>query len=91
LDPETDEFLTLLFRQPRRATVVTVAVCLWLLVRLWREGELYGTSGSIFCVWFVVAVATQLFAPNIGVWILGLVAQVALAIALVLKQELSEY
>jgi ABC-type thiamin/hydroxymethylpyrimidine transport system permease subunit len=80
-----------LLRQSGRATVVAVAVSLWFLVQLWREGELYGKSGTIFCVWFVAAVVTQLFAPNVGVWILGLVAQVALAIVLALKQRLSEY
>jgi len=87
---ESDEIVTLLLRQSRRASVLAIVVSLWCLVRLWRVGELYGGTGILFCVWFVLAVVTQLFAPNLAVWILGFVAQVALAIVLVLKQQLSE-
>jgi len=90
LDPKADDDVMFLLRQSGRATVLATVVSLWCLVRLWRVGELYGASRTIFCVSFVAAVVTQLFAPNVGVWILGMVAQVALAIVLVLKQQLSE-
>jgi hypothetical protein len=73
----------------RRGVFFPIVVSLWLLVRLWREGELFGRTGTLFCVWFVLAVVTQLFAPSTGVWVVGLLAQVALAIVLALKQQLS--
>jgi hypothetical protein len=60
------------------------------LVLLWREGELFGRAGTLFCVWFLLAAVTQLFAPSTAVWILGLLTQLALAIVLVLKEQLSD-
>ena len=60
---------------------------LWFLIRLGRERELFGKSGTIFCLWFVAATIMQLFAPRIGLSIAGMWAQVALAIALVLKHD----
>jgi hypothetical protein len=80
----------LLLRLQLRATFLTVGVSLWFLVRLWREGELFGRAGVLFCIWFVLAAVAQFFAPSTGVWILGLLAQLALAVVLVLKQQLSD-
>jgi hypothetical protein len=74
----------------RRGVYTPIFVSLWLLVRLWREGELFGRSGTAFCVWFVLAAVAQLFAPTASVWLVGLLAQVALAIVLVVKQQLSK-
>jgi hypothetical protein len=74
----------------RRGVVLPIAVSFVFLVRLWREGELFGTSGTLFCVWFVLAAVLQVFAPNLGLWILGVAAQTTLAIVLILKQQLSE-
>jgi hypothetical protein len=74
----------------RRGIFLPIFVCLWFLVRLWREGELFGRAGTLFCVWFVLATVAQLFAPSIGLSVVGLLAQVALAIVLVLKQQLSD-
>jgi hypothetical protein len=74
----------------RRGVFTPIFVSLWFLVRLWREGELYGRTGTLFCVWFVLAAVAQLFAPGLAVWLAGLLAQVALAILLVLKQQLNE-
>jgi hypothetical protein len=70
------------------ATFIAVGVSLLFLVRLWREAELYGVQEVIFGVWFVVALAIQLLARSPGVWIAGLVAQLALAIVLVLKEQI---
>ena len=80
--------LLLVYR--RSATVFTIGVSLFFLVRLSREGALYGRSGIVFCVWFVVAASAQLFAPDVGLWILGIVAQLILAVVLILKQQLSD-
>ena len=80
--------LLLVYR--RSVTVFTIGVSLLFLVRLWSEGELYGRNGIVFCVWFVVAVGAQLLAPSVGVGILGLVAQLILAVVLILKQQLSD-
>jgi hypothetical protein len=58
------------------------------LVRLWWRGELYGARARLFCVWFGVAVALQLFAQSAGIWIMGLAAQCILAIVLALKDQM---
>jgi hypothetical protein len=80
----------LLLRYEFRATFFTIGVSLWFLVRVWREGELSGRSGTLFSTWFLVAAGTQLSAPSTGVWILALVAQLILAVVLILKQQVSE-
>ena len=65
-------------------------VSLGLLVRLWWTGELYGVSGTVFCCWFLIAAAAQVFASSITVWVLGFAAQTLLAIVLVLKKQLTD-
>jgi hypothetical protein len=65
-----------------------VGVSLVFLVRLWWKGELLGAQARLFYVWFVVAVALQLFAQSAGIWIMGLLAQCILAIVLVLKDQI---
>ena len=77
-----------LFRLQRSATVLTIGVSLWFLVRLWREGELFGVQARVFCAWFVVAVALQLFAQSTGIWIIALLVQSILAIVLVAKDRI---
>jgi hypothetical protein len=77
-----------LVRLEARAMWLAAVVSLWFLVRLWLEGELVGTRQVVFCTWFVVAVMTQFFAQSPGVWAAGVVAQVILAITLVLKNKL---
>jgi hypothetical protein len=72
----------------RRGVFIPILVSLWYLIRLWREAELYGWKEILFPVWFVVALVAQFFAQSIGVWIAGLLAQVALAIVLVLKAQI---
>ena len=59
-----------------------------LLAKLWREGHLFGICGAVFCTWFAVAALTQFLMPTGSIWSVGLVAQVALAIVLVLKYRL---
>ena len=44
----------------------------------------------LFCAWFVVALIMQLFAHNTGIWLIGLLAQVILAIVLLLKKRIDE-
>jgi ABC-type thiamin/hydroxymethylpyrimidine transport system permease subunit len=77
-----------LFRLKGWATLSMVGVSLLFLVRLWRKGELFGTQEVIFCVWFVAALVTQLLAQSPGAWIAGLVAQLVLAVVLVLKDRI---
>ena len=79
-----------LVRLQSRATFLPVVVSLWFLVRLWRESELFGALEVLFCAWFVVALAAQLFAHSVGLWIAGLVAQVILAISLIVKQQMDD-
>jgi hypothetical protein len=87
---ETLPDVWLLLRYQFRATFLTIGVSLWFLVRLWRQGELFGGTGTLFCVWFLLAAVTQLFVASTGLWILGLLAQLALAIVLIVKQQLSD-
>ena len=77
-----------LFRLQGWATLSMVGVSLVFLVRLWRKGELFGAKARLFYVWFVVAIALQLFAQSDGIWIMGLLAQCILAIVLVLKDQI---
>jgi hypothetical protein len=65
-------------------------VSLWSLVQLWLAGELFGTSGTLFCAWFFIALFTQVFASTTLFWALGLVAQTLLAITPVLKRQLTQ-
>jgi len=44
----------------------------------------------LFCGWFVVALIMQLFAHSTGIWLIGLLAQVILAIVLLLKKRIDE-
>ena len=71
----------------RLGVFAPILVSLWYLVKLRHEAELYGTQLVVFWLWFVVAFVTQMFARTAGVWLAGLLAQVALAIVLVLKQQ----
>ena len=80
----------LLLVYKRSATVFTIGVSLFFLVRLWGKGELRGPRGVIFCAWFLVAASAQTLSPSLGVSMLGLVAQLILAIVLILKQQLSD-
>jgi hypothetical protein len=64
-----------------------ILVSLWYLLRLSREAALSGAQLVVFGVWFAVAFVLQMFARTTGVWVVGLLAQVALAIVLMLKQQ----
>lgn len=44
----------------------------------------------VLSTWWLLAAITQVFASGPGMWIAGLLAQVALAIVLVLKQQMSD-
>jgi hypothetical protein len=67
----------------------TIASAL-LLALLWTRDELSGRMSSFLIGWFLVALATQyLAAATSGVWIIGLALQTALAIFLLLKQQIS--
>jgi hypothetical protein len=68
---------------------VPILVSLWYLLRLSREAELFGVQLVVFGVWFVVAFVMQMFARTSGLWLVGLLAQVALAIVLILKQKIA--
>ena len=80
--------MDLLFRFQAQATALTAGVCLLFLVRLWRESELFGAQQAVFCAWFVVALVGQLLAHGGGLWIAAFLAQFALAVVLVLKDQI---
>jgi len=67
---------------------VPALFCLGFLAKLWSEGELYGKQQAAFVTWFVTALAFQLASRGPWMWIAGYVGQVALAIVLVLKDQL---
>lgn len=69
---------------------VPILVSLWFLLRQSREAELFGARLVVFGGWFVVAFVLQMFARTTGLWLVGLLAQVALAIVLMLKQKVDD-
>jgi hypothetical protein len=86
MDP-SDYFTIYSVRPVRRAAILATIVCLWYIVRLWWKGELYGVQLHVFVIWFVAALAIQFASRSVWVWIAGFLAQVALAIVLVLKHQ----
>ena len=60
-----------------------------LLTLLWAQDELSGRVTWFVVGWFLLALAAQYLATSTGVWILGLALQTALAIFLLLKQQIS--
>jgi lipopolysaccharide export LptBFGC system permease protein LptF len=71
-----------------RATWLATAVSLWFLVKLWRQGELFGIQQIGFSAWFLAAFAMQLAARSPAVWVAGLAAQTLLAIVAALKDRI---
>jgi hypothetical protein len=78
-------------RQIRRAIGLATVVCAWYLARLWWKGELHGAKLRVFILWFAASVAIQVTSANVWVWVAGFVAQVALAIVLVLKHHWTDF
>ena len=70
---------------------VPAVVSLGCLAKLWWAGELYGVQQAVFVAWFVTALAIQLASAGPGMWIAGYVGQVALAIVLVLKDQINDF
>jgi hypothetical protein len=70
--------------------VIPTIVCVAILVRLWGRGEVYGTHLGVLVAWFAVALTIEIAGPTIWWWLLGFLAQVALAIVLAFKQQLGE-
>jgi hypothetical protein len=61
-----------------------------LLALLWAQDELSGRVSWFLIGWFSLALAAQYLATaTTGVWIIGLALQTALAIFLLLKQQIS--
>jgi hypothetical protein len=84
MDPEFLPYLA------RRGIFTPALVSLWFLVRLWREGELYGWKEVVFPTWFIAALVAQLWGSNIAIWIAGVLGQVVLAVALGLKDKIDQ-
>ena len=66
---------------------IPALVSLWFLLALSRDGDLLGWRRLVAVVWFAVAFMLQMFVQHYFVSLLGLLAQVALAIVLVLKYQ----
>jgi hypothetical protein len=61
-----------------------------LLALLWAQDELSGRVSWFLLGWFLLALAAQYLATATGVWwMIGLALQTALAIFLLLKQQIS--
>jgi len=67
---------------------IPAVVCAGLLVKLWWNRELYGVQQAACLAWFMIALAIQLASRDAWTWIAGYVGQVALAIVLVLKNQM---
>jgi hypothetical protein len=74
----------------RGAIILPALICVWYLLRLWRESGLYGVQEAVFTVWFVVSLVVELVTNSTATWIAGFVAQVVLAIVLVFKHQIDE-
>jgi hypothetical protein len=74
----------------RQAIILPTVVCVWYLVRLWWEAELYGVQEVVFTLWFIVSLVTELVSQNTLMWIAGFLAQVGLAIVLVMKSHMDD-
>ena len=61
-----------------------------LLVKVWKDRNLFGVGGTVFCAWFIVAALGQFLGQTGSMSLIGLLAQVALAITLVLKNRLGQ-
>jgi hypothetical protein len=72
------------------AQSVPAVVSLGCLARLWWAGELYGVQQAAFVVWFMTALGIQLASHGPVMWIAGYVGQVALAVVLVLKNQIDD-
>ena len=59
-----------------------------LLALLWARNELPGRVSWFLAGWFLLALAAQYLATANGVWIIGLSLQTALAIFLLIKQQI---
>jgi hypothetical protein len=73
-----------------RMFVVPAVVSVAMLIKLWWDSNLFGRSGAIFVVWFVVAAIAQFTSRGIAWWSAGLVAQTVLAIVLVLRGRVDD-
>jgi hypothetical protein len=60
-----------------------------LLILAWIERDLSDVRALVLASWFLLALAAQYLAPSTGVWIVGLIAQTALAIGLMLTRSVS--
>jgi hypothetical protein len=72
----------------RQAVLLPAIVSILYLVRLWRRGELYGAKQFVFISWFIVSLLTEFVTQSTWIWIAALLAQVSLAIVLVLKYQI---
>ena len=70
-----------LFWFPAVASVVV-------MVLLWSRDELSGRAPVFLASWFLLALAAQYLGTTTGVWIVGLTLQTALAIFLLLRQQI---
>ena len=78
----------------RGGALAAAVVCVALAVSLWREGELYGLTFAVVISWFVLALAIEVWAAidtRVGLWIVGLLSQIGLAIFLSLKRLLTRW
>jgi hypothetical protein len=69
---------------------IPALVSLGALAKLWWEAELFGAQEAVFVAWFITALAIQLTSRDAWTWIAGYVGQVALAIVLVLKNQIDD-
>jgi hypothetical protein len=69
---------------------IPAVVCLAYLAKLWWAREMYGVQQAVFVVWFMTALAIQLASRDPWTWIAGFVGQIALAIVLVLKNQVDD-
>ena len=73
-----------LFWVPALMSAVLIAI-------LWAQGGLSGRPPLFFAGWFVLALSAQYLGTTTSVvWVAGLASQTALAVFLLLKQQLGQ-
>jgi hypothetical protein len=81
------DFYIALMRELARLPALVSGI---LLLSLWRGAEIFGWQTTAFVAWFVLALVLQFGPLSSSLWLIGLLAQVALSLVLLMKERISQ-
>ena len=81
------DFYIALMRELARLPALVSGI---LLLSLWRGAEIFGWQTAAFVAWFVLALLLQFGPLSSSLWLIGLLAQVALSLVLLMKERISQ-